>query len=125
MEKRVFRKDSFGELKILAENAGRNDLVEFCDKEIEKIENRKPSQSRARIAKQEENEKIKEVMLEILDGITEPISIADFIKTDDRMVKYTSSKISALMRLLVKDGKVKTVEGKKVKNYIKVRDIED
>ena len=42
-EKRVFKKDYLGELKVLAEDAGREDLVDFCEKEIEKLTNRKTS----------------------------------------------------------------------------------
>ena len=56
-EKRVFKKDYLGELKVLAEGAGRTDLVEFCDKEIEKLANRKVAQTK----NQKDNEVIKEV----------------------------------------------------------------
>ena len=45
-EKRVFKKDYLGELKVLAEDAGREDLVDFCEKEIEKLTNRKTSQTK-------------------------------------------------------------------------------
>ena len=45
-EKRVFKKDYLGELKVLAEGAGRTDLVEFCDKEIEKSLKKKIKKSK-------------------------------------------------------------------------------
>ena len=109
-EKRVFKKDYLGELKVLAEGAGRTDLVEFCDKEIERLANRKVAQTK----NQKDNEVIKEVMLEILAGLDEAVTVTDFIKADERMAEYSNQKISALMKQLVDANKVvKTVEKKK------------
>ena len=109
-EKRVFKKDYLGELKVLAEEAGRTDLVEFCDKEIGKLANRKVAQTK----NQKDNEVIKEVMLEILAGLDEAVTVTDFIKADERMAEYSNQKVSALMKQLVDAGKVvKTVEKKK------------
>ena len=59
-EKRVFKKDYLGELKVLAEEAGRTDLVEFCDKEIGKLANRKVAQTK----NQKDNEVINNIDLE-------------------------------------------------------------
>ena len=109
-EKRVFKKDYLGELRVLAEEAGRTDLVEFCDKEIGKLANRKVAQTK----NQKDNEVIKEVMLEILAGLDEAVTVTDFIKADERMAEYSNQKVSALMKQLVDAGKVvKTVEKKK------------
>ena len=109
-EKRVFKKDYLGELRVLAEEAGRTDLVEFCDKEIVKLANRKVAQTK----NQKDNEVIKEVMLEILAGLDEAVTVTDFIKADERMADYSNQKVSALMKQLVDAGKVvKTVEKKK------------
>ena len=116
-EKRVFKKDYLGELRVLAEGAGRTDLVEFCDKEIEKLANRKVTQTK----NQKDNEVIKEVMLEILAGLDEAVTITDFIKVDERMAGYSNQKVSALMKQLVDAGKVVKTSEKK-KSYFKLAD---
>ena len=115
--KRVTKKDMLGELRVLAEGAERVDLVEFCDKEIERLANRKVAQTK----NQKENEGIMEVMVEILEGLDEAVTVTDFIKADERMAEYSNQKISALMKKLVDAGKVvKTVEKKK--SFFKLAD---
>jgi len=116
-EKRVFKKDYLGELKVLAEDAGRKDLVDFCEKEIEKLTNRKTSQTK----NQKENEGIKETILEVLAGLNEPITVTDFLKVDGRVAEYSNQKVSALMKQLVDAGKVEKVVDKK-KSYFKIAD---
>ena len=114
-EKRVFKKDYLGELKVLAEDAGRKDLVDFCEKEIEKLTNRKTSQTK----NQKENEGIKEIILEVLAGLNEPITVTDFLKVDKRVAEYSNQKVSALMKQLVDAGKVEKVVDKK-RSYFKI-----
>lgn len=116
-EKRVFKKDYLGELKVLAEDAGRKDLVDFCEKEIEKLTNRKTSQTK----NQKENEGIKEIILEVLAGLNEPITVTDFLKVDKRVAEYSNQKVSALMKQLVDAGKVEKVVDKK-RSYFKIAD---
>ena len=116
-EKRVFKKDYLGELKVLAEDAGRKDLVDFCEKEIEKLTNRKTSQTK----NQKENEGIKETILEVLTGLDEPVTVTDFLKADERVAEYSNQKVSALMKQLVDAGKVEKVVDKK-RSYFKIAD---
>ena len=116
-EKRVFKKDYLGELKVLAEDAGREDLVDFCEKEIEKLINRKTSQTK----NQKENEGIKETILEVLAGLNEPITVTDFLKADERVAEYSNQKVSALMKQLVDANKVVKIIEKK-KSYFKLAD---
>ena len=116
-EKRVFKKDYLGELKVLAEDAGREDLVDFCEKEIEKLTNRKTSQTK----NQKENEGIKETILEVLAGLDEPITVTDFLKADERVAEYSNQKVSALMKQLVDANKVVKIIEKK-KSYFKLAD---
>lgn len=116
-EKRVFKKDYLGELKILAEDAGREDLVDFCEKEIEKLANRKTSQTK----NQKENEGIKETILEVLAGLEEPVTITDLLKADERVAEYSNQKISALVKQLVDAGKIEKIVDKK-KSYFKIAD---
>ena len=116
-EKKELKKDQLGELRVLAEEAGRTDLVEFCDKEIERLANRKVAQTK----NQKDNEVIKEVMLEILAGLDEAVTVTDFIKADERMAEYSNQKVSALMKQLVDAGKITKATEKK-KSYFKLAD---
>lgn len=116
-EKRVFKKDYLGELKVLAENANRKDLVDFCEKEIEKLTNRKTSQTK----NQKENEGIKATILEVLAGLDEPITVTDFLKVDERVAEYSNQKVSALFKQLVDTGKVEKIVDKK-RSYFKIAD---
>lgn len=115
--KRVTKKDMLGELKVLAEGVERADLVEFCEKEIERLANRKVAQTK----NQKENEGIMEVMVEILGGLDEAVTVTDFIKADERMAEYSNQKVSALMKKLVDAGKVEKIVEKK-KSYFKLAD---
>lgn len=116
-EKRVFKKDYLGELKVLAEDAGREDLVDFCEKEIEKLTNRKTSQTK----NQKENEGIKETILEVLAELNEPITVTDFLKADERVAEYSNQKVSALMKQLVDAGKIVKTTDKK-RSYFAIAD---
>jgi HSP90 family molecular chaperone len=115
--KRVTKKDLFGELRVLAEDAGREDLVEFCNKEVEKLANRKVAQTKNQVA----NEGIMEVMVEILGGLDKAVTVTDFIKADERMADYSNQKVSALMKKLVDAKKVEKIVEKK-KSYFKLAD---
>lgn len=62
---------------------------------------------------QKANEEIKKIILAVLTDNGGKMTVTEMLK-DDRLSKYTNQKISALLRQLIKDGKVdKTVEKKK------------
>lgn len=62
---------------------------------------------------EKENERIKEVILEALACSFEPMSIVDLQKNDYELGSLSNQKVSALVRRLVDEGKVKKViEGK-------------
>ena len=114
-EKRVTKKDLFGELRVLAEGADRTDLVEFCDKEIERLSNRKATPSK----NQEENERVMDVIVEVLGNVEDAVTVTDLMKADERLAGYTNQRISALMRKLIDAQKVEKVVEKK-KSYFKL-----
>jgi hypothetical protein len=115
--KRVTKKDLFGELRVLAEDAGREDLVEFCNKEVEKLANRKVSQTK----NQKENEGIMETIVEVFERLDAPVTVTEFAKADERMAEYSNQKLSALFKKLVDAGKL-VKETDKKKSYFKLAD---
>ena len=92
-------------------------IEHFKIEEIERLANRKVAQTK----NQKDNEVIKEVMLEILAGLDEAVTVTDFIKADERMADYSNQKVSALMKQLVDAGKVTKATEKK-KSYFKLAD---
>ena len=115
--KRVTKKDMLGELKVLAEGAERTDLVEFCEKEIERLANRKSTQTK----NQKENEGIMETIVEVLSEVGEAVTVSELMKADERMTEYSNQKLSALLKKLVEAGKVTKVVDKK-KSYFSLAD---
>ena len=115
--KRVTKKDMLGELKVLAEGAERIDLVEFCEKEIERLSNRKVAQTK----NQKENEGIMETIVEVLREIGDGVTVSELIKADERMAEYSNQKLSALLKKLVEAGRVIKVADKK-KSYFSLAD---
>lgn len=108
MANKMTQRDYFNEIIAVAKAADRADLVEFAEGRIaaldKKSASRKPSKS------QEENEGIKNVILEVLTD--EGVTVTDLMKSDERFAEFSNQKMSALLRQLVADGKV-------VKNVVK------
>lgn len=108
---KVTKREMFEAIKAVEAVAANEAMVKFIDHEIEllakKSTNKKPT------ATQVANEAIKGAILEVLeDGKARTVSevIADGNFADGT----TTQKISALMTLLIKDGKVsKTIDKKK------------
>ena len=95
---------------IKSELSDKEDVVAFCDHEIELL-SRKRSKSSKPTAKQVENAGIKDRILEVLGESETPMTIPEVISTLGE--DYTSQRISALMTQLIKAEKViKTYEKK-------------
>lgn len=95
---------------IKSELSDKEDVVAFCDHEIELL-SRKRSKSSKPTAKQIENAGIKERILAVLGESETPLTIPEVIAALGE--DYTSQRISALMTQLIKGEKViKTYEKK-------------
>lgn len=107
MEKKTL-KEQFVEVKAIVEKEGRTDLVEFIDSRIAQLEkkgeNRKPTKV------QLENEGFKATVMEIMTS--------DKVTATEVMNKAglpSNQKATAILKMLVADGKVvRLEEGKKV-----------
>lgn len=82
--------------------ADHQDIVEFCEKKIGQIDNRKPS---TRKPNPEVVER-RQAVLEFLQGQTEPMVISDIADA----LGFSSPQTSGAMRGLVNAGQVKIVE---------------
>lgn len=112
---KMTKKDYFGVLKGLAEEAGNEAAVAFCEKEIERLANKKVAQTKT----QKENEGLVEVIYEALAEVGAPVTITDLQKANEGLAEYSNQKISALMKKLVEAKRVTKVIDKK-KSYFSI-----
>lgn len=114
------KKDNFIAIRTILEGVNRPDLVQVMEHEIELLENkaakRKPSKS------QTANAVLTEVLLEVLEGSFDPLTILEIQDKDERLkaledgTPISNQRMSALLRPLVANGTViRTEEKRKAK----------
>jgi len=110
---KVTIKDMFNEVIALAEDNGREDIVEFAKGRIaaldKKAANKKPTKT------QEENEVFKTAIVDFLATVGEPTTIKAVIENVPGL--NTPQKASVLLRQLDEVGKVVRTMDKKVVLY--------
>lgn len=123
MANKMTQRDYFNEMKSVFEGLGRTDLVDFVNERIaaldKKSANRKPTKA------QTENEGVKAVILEVLGKAGKPLTVTEVLKADERLVDFTTQKISALMTLLVKAGEVEKTVEKRVSRFSVAEPVEE
>jgi hypothetical protein len=115
MTKKMTKKDYFNELKNIPAVAENEALMNFIDHEIDLL-NRKNTSStgeKKMTATQKANEELKVVILEVLKAHKEPMTITEMMKADARLGELTNQKISAVIRLMLKEETVDRIEDKK------------
>ena len=106
---KVTKKMRFEEMKAIFEAQGDIVHAEFCQHEI-KLLDKKNSKTSGKLTKtQKENEAIK---TEILEGLEGKMTITEMTKNIPAIEGMTNQKVSALIRQLVKEGKVVRTEEK-------------
>ena len=97
---------------IATVNADNIEVVNFCNREIALLENRKSGGNSKKTA---ESEARMGLVLEALTAIGEKVTVTELIASAENEVNsYTNQRVSALLRKLVENGKVvKTMEKKK------------
>ena len=116
----ITKKDRYNELLKIAEVKANADLVAFIEHEIELLarKNATPSGERKPTKTQIANEGIKAEILETLTGCGKGVTCSELLKLNPALAEYSSQKIVALIRQLVKDGSA-TREVVKGKAYFK------
>lgn len=107
------KREMFVAIANVAEVAANEEMMNFINHEIELLDNRKGKGSKSMTKTQKENENIKELILNVLEGMEEKVTVSDLVATE-ALNGYSNQKISALLRQLVASGQVeKTMEKKK------------
>lgn len=84
-------------------------VVEFCQKKIDQITNRKPSKRKVDPAVQERRDQVND----FLTNLDEPVAVKDIADA----LGYSSPQVTGALRGLVNAGLVEVVEGGKNKQY--------
>lgn len=92
-------------------------LAEKLETLLNQMANKGSSVSEKEKAKNEENEAIKEEILEVLNRITVRQAIKELQAESELLSGYTNQKLSALIRQMVKDEILERVELKRVAKF--------
>lgn len=111
MANKKTKKELFGEiLKVVVSVEHK----EFIQRELELLNKKSGGKKPTKV--QEENEKIKVQILEILSVIDKPMQIKELQAEFQELAEYSNQKISALLKQLVEAGKVeKSTEKRETK----------
>lgn len=112
MANKITKRKSFEKIIAVLKAAGADELVEVMNHEVELLAKKNSTKSKAEIAKAEANAALAEKICDILaDGTA--YRCGDIHKTiaDDEI---SSNKVSAILRSLITEGKVKREEIKGV-----------
>ena len=108
---KITKKDRFNEIKAIVAEMGRDDLVAFCEHELELLASKSGKRSDKPTKKQVENESIKAEILSIL-GTVERAKVGEITKMLGDKVT-SAQQVSALMTQLKNDNKVTRFTEKK------------
>lgn len=104
------KKEMFAHIATL--NASDAEVVDFCNKEIERLEKR--SSSKTPTKTQKENEGVMDSIAEALTAFSEGVTVTDLIASSEALTGLTNQKVSALLRKMIEAGRVtKSMKGKK------------
>jgi len=97
-----------------------HEVIDKLNTMLTSIKNKAHRPSKADTARQVENDKLADVILETLMNSENPMTITEMQKSNAELAEYSNQKISAIIRKLVESAQViKTVEKKK--SYFSVR----
>ena len=107
------KKEYFGEIKKIVEGANvdnRDEIIEFIDRQVELLSKKSNTKTKT----QKENEVLVEGVYEALVAVAKPVTVTELQEANEDMANYSNQKLSALLRMLVKAGRiVKTIDKKK------------
>lgn len=97
---------------IATVNADNEEIVEFCNKEIELLEKRKGSKTPTKT--QKANEGIMDSIEQTLSTLEGGVTVTELIASSEALAGLTNQKVSALLRKMIEAGRVeKTLKAKK------------
>lgn len=107
------KKEMFNELITVVEGsayADKEGMIDFINHEIELLNSHSSHKTPTKV--QKANVGLKETIKSVLAECEEPVTVSGLLENES-LSQYSSQKISALLRQLVKDGEVVRTEEKK------------
>lgn len=116
---KVTNRDYFNMIIEMARANENNDMVEWANHQIELLDNKKANKkpSKATLEKRAENERLADVLYEIIANSTDKAMNIAEIKAYDDFAELTSSKIAVIAGILIARGDIEKVIVKKVVIY--------
>lgn len=111
-EKKLTKREKFAMVREILEQANKTDLVEFVDHEVELL-NRKNTSNGKLTPKQAENEKIKDMIIEVLAKNGDGMTATQLTKTDE-LDGNSINKMTALLTQLRNEQRVERYLSKRV-----------
>ena len=107
---KVTQRDYFNQIIALATENGRDDIVEFCEGRIAMLDKKSANKRPSKTA--EANAELATVIEGVLTS--EGATVSEIMAKSDALAGLSNQKVSAVLRLMVADGKVvKTTDKKK------------
>ena len=101
--KKVTKKDMFEEIKKMALELGRIDIVEFAENELNLLEKKRNSSKKVDVEKLEKDNILKSAILEVLKNYENGLSVDEIRKADTSIGEENNQKITYLLGVLVKE----------------------
>lgn len=101
--KKVTKKDMFEEIKKVALELGRIDIVEFAENELNLLEKKRNSSKKVDTEKLEKDNTLKSAILEVLKNYENGLSVDEIRKADTSIGEESNQKITYLLGTLVKE----------------------
>ena len=106
---KVTKAQMFAEVIAMAEAQGRQDIVDFAQHEVELLEKRKTSDSKAKAKKAAEVAELSDKIVEVLAQADKPIAALEIATA----VGISTQKAAPILKTMVESGRVVKTEEKR------------
>lgn len=124
MEKKITKRDMFNMIKEVATELGRNDIIEFCENELNLLDKKRNSSKKINEEKLALDRGNSERILQVLQNLGTGATVDEIRKADSVLLELSNQKVTYLLTELLKDNKVFRSEKGRKKLY-KVTEFED
>lgn len=124
MEKKLTKRDMFNMIKEVATELERNDIIEFCENELNLLDKKRNSSKKINEEKLALDKGNSERILQVLQNLENGATVDEIRKADNVLLELSNQKVTYLLTELLKDKKVFRSEKGRKKLY-KATEFED
>lgn len=114
MEKKITKREYFTQVKTIVQASGvanTDEIVAFIDHEIELLNKKSATRTKAEKENDALNVTLMEKITEVLAG-DKKMTVTEIMKSDAGLAEYSNQKISAVLKKMVENGSVVRVTEK-------------